>query len=153
MPCRAVPCASSLLCSIRNTSLVTRASAACSDRDPLRCGGGRGRRDLWDICRIIFRWIAVAPPLQTCVRDGEGAGAAGSRPHRQRRPGGEIVEWEERNTGVRLRLHPSTQPPEVRVRLCCFLVTAAVSGESPPLGCTTCWWWWGIPAVVSVLQN
>ena len=71
--------------------------------------GVAGEEDLWEIC-----WIFITPSLQTCVRDGEGAGAAGSRPDRERRPGGEIVEWEEGDPGVRLRLHPSAQPPEVR---------------------------------------
>lgn len=72
-------------------------------------GGEKGSRDLWEIC-----WIFIAPLLQTCVRDGEGAGAAGSRPDRECRPGGETIEWEEGDTGVRLRLHPSAQSTEVR---------------------------------------
>lgn len=69
----------------------------------------RSRGDIWEIC-----WVFITPSLQTCVRDGEGAGAAGSRPDWECRSGGEIVEWEEGNTGLRLRLHPSAQPPEVR---------------------------------------
>lgn len=55
--------------------------------------------------------------MQTCVRDGEGAGAAGSRPHGERRPGGEIAKWEKEDFGLGRRFHPFTQPPEVRSRL------------------------------------
>lgn len=89
--------------------------------------GVGGEEDLWDIC-----WIFITPSLQTCVRDGEGAGAAGSRPDRECRPGGEIVEWEEGTTGVRLRFHPSTQPTEVRTRFHLILIDpATVSGEPP----------------------
>lgn len=88
--------------------------------------GVGGEEDLWDIC-----WIFITPSLQTCVRDGEGAGATGSRPDRECRPGGEIVEWEEGTTGVRLRFHPSTQPTEVRTRFHLILMCATVSGEPP----------------------
>lgn len=70
------------------------------------------RRDIWEIC-----WIFITPSLQTCVRDGEGAGAAGSRPDRECRPGGEIVDWEEGDPGFRVRIHPFAQPAEVRFSL------------------------------------
>lgn len=88
--------------------------------------GVGGEEDLWDIC-----WILITPSLQTCVRDGEGAGAAGSRPDRECRPGGEIVEWEEGTTGVRLRFHPSTQPTEVRTRFHLILMTPLQCPGSP----------------------
>lgn len=142
----------------------SRSGAAESNSDS-------GKEDLWDISRIIIRcWTAVTPPLQTCgVRDGEGTGAVGSRPHRQRRPGGEIVKREERNTRLGLRLHPAAQPAEVRPprihhhhhRLCCCGDRCDVLGSPPPrhppptsagvqeVGCGRM----GIPAVVRVLQK
>ncbi|KAG7460349.1 hypothetical protein JOB18_038402, partial [Solea senegalensis] len=48
----------------------------------------------------------------TCVRDGERARAAGSCPDRECRPGGQTAEWEEGDSRVRVRVHPSDQPAE-----------------------------------------
>lgn len=111
-------CAPELICSISNTYFHRAAAAACSNRNPFwcfptpdseeRCRGWEERRRIWEIC-----WISISLSLQTCVRDGEGAGAAGSRPDWECRLGGEIVERKEGNTGVRLRLHPSAQPTKV----------------------------------------
>lgn len=86
-------------------------SADTEDREP----GGAGERGgfMGDLLDFLLLHTVVAANLCP-VRDGEGAGAAGSGPDWERRPGGEIVEWEEGNPGVRLRIHSSAQPPEVR---------------------------------------
>ncbi|MEQ2157870.1 hypothetical protein GOODEAATRI_006283, partial [Goodea atripinnis] len=69
------------------------------------------------------------------VRDGEGAGAAGSRPHGECRLGGEIVEWKKGNTGLRFWPHPSSQPIEVssllQFELCGVLGVPEVLQEVP----------------------
>lgn len=85
--------------------------------------------DLLDFLCFINRPVVA----NLRVRDGEGAGAAGSRPHWECRLGGEIVEWEKGNTGVRIRLHPYPQPLEVssllQVELCSVLgVPGALQG-------------------------
>lgn len=100
-------------CSIRrNTS--SSSSLQARGGEPLRCARSarpeRHGRGVYGRC-VGF---SVAPSLQTWrVRDGEGAGAAGSRPHRERRLGGETVEWKEGDSGLGFRSHPSSQPPEV----------------------------------------
>ena len=127
-----------LLCSINHTYPTVQQQHAVrgtlADASPVqavKAGGRRVVEDIWESC-----WIVITPSLQTCVRDGEGAGAAGSRPDRECRPGGEITEWEEGDSGVRLRIHPSAQPAEVRNGSHLLLMTAKVSGEprGDPLG-------------------
>lgn len=98
----------------RITPLPLRAASACrntgnpykfSADSEAQTGGAVYMGDLLDFHRPVVRNL--------CVQDGEGAGAARSRSHWERRFGGEIVEWEEGDSGVRFRIHPSSQPPEV----------------------------------------
>lgn len=86
----------------------------------------RTERDLWESC-----WVFITPSLPTCLRDGEGARASGSRPDRECHPGGKTVEWEKEDTWLRLRLHPLNQPAEVRSRLLSFSVSFSLFRENP----------------------
>lgn len=94
---------------------ILPASAAPGCLPLIKPRGGRSEEKEEEEVIYIWEigWIFIPPPLQTCVQDGEGARAAGSRAHRERHLGGETVIWEKGNSGIWIRFYPASQSSKV----------------------------------------